>query len=212
MSGADGPLPPEEFRALLSAALPRFGLPSASDRVEALARFLAELDRWRRTTNLTGRLTPSDLVAHTLESLLGERFLTPSSSVVDVGTGGGFPGVPLALGRPDLSVTWLEPRRKRAGFLEHLRITLPVENATVVAGRIASLPARAFDFATARAVPLSGGVFGGAQFLKPGGSIVLWTTAPEAVPVELARAGFQLEETLAVPESRRRAIALYRRG
>ena len=211
MSGADEPLPPEEFRALLSAALPRFGLSEFSNRVEALASFLAELDRWRRTTNLTGRLSPSDLVAHTLESLLGERFLTPSASVVDVGTGGGFPGVPLAIGRPDLTVTWLEPRRKRAEFLEHLRSTLPAGNASVVAGRTASLPARAFDFATARAVPMSGGVFGGAQFLKAGGSIVLWTTEPEPVPGELARAGFRLEQTLPVPESRRRAIALYRR-
>lgn len=212
MSGADEPLPPEEFRALISAALPRFGLTESFARVEPLARFLAELDRWRRTTNLTGRLSPSDLVAHTLESVLGERFLSASASVVDVGTGGGFPGVPIALARPDVSMTWLEPRRKRADFLEHLRTTLPATNATVVAGRAAALPVRAFEFATARAVPRAGGVFGGAQFLKPGGAIVLWTTEPEPVPVELARAGFGLVETLAVPESRRRAIAVYRRG
>jgi 16S rRNA (guanine527-N7)-methyltransferase len=211
MSGADDPLPPEEFRALLEEALPRFGLPQVSSRIEPIARFLAELDRGRRTTNLTGRLSPPDLVAHALESVLGDRLLTPTATVVDVGTGGGFPGVPLALWRPDLAVTWLEPRRRRAEFLEHLRSVLAVENATVRPGRAAGLPARAFDFATARAVPRTGGVFGSVHFLKPGGAVLLWTTEPETVPDELMRAGFRLRETVPVPESRRRAIASYRR-
>jgi 16S rRNA (guanine527-N7)-methyltransferase len=211
MSGADDPLPPEEFRALVEDALPRFGLPESPDRIDTLARFLAELDRARRTTNLTGRLSPPELAAHALESVLGERLIPPSSAVVDVGTGGGFPGVPLALWRPDLAVTWLEPRRKRAEFLERVRTNMPVENAAVRLGRAASLPAGGFDVATARAIPLTGGVFGGARFLEPGGAILLWTTEPATIPDELARAGFRLRETIAVPGSRRRAIALYRR-
>jgi 16S rRNA (guanine527-N7)-methyltransferase len=210
MSGADEPLPPEEFRALIEEALPRFGLPESPDRINPLARFLAELDRGRRTTNLTGRLSPSELVAHALESVLGQRLIPRSAAVVDVGTGGGFPGVPLALWRPDLAVTWLEPRRKRAEFLERVRSTVPVENATVRLGRAESLPAGGFDFATARAVP-PGGVFGGVHFVKPGGAILLWTTEPATVPDELARAGFRLRESVPVPESRRRAIGLYSR-
>jgi 16S rRNA (guanine527-N7)-methyltransferase len=211
MSGADEPLPPEEFRALIERALPRFGLPESPDRIDPLARFLAELDRGRRTTNLTGRLSSPELVAHALESVLGERLIPPTAALVDVGTGGGFPGVPLALWRPDLAVTWLEPRRKRAEFLERVRSKLSVDNAAVRLGRAASLPAGGFDFATARAVPRTGGVFGGARFVKPDGAILLWTTEPATVPDELARAGFRLQETVPVPESRRRAIALYRR-
>lgn len=211
MSGADEPLPPEEFRALLDEALPRFGLPDRSPRVEPLARFLAELDRWRRTTNLTGRLSAEELAAHALESVLGERFLSRSAAVVDIGTGGGFPGVPLAIWRPDLSVTWLEPRKKRAEFLSHVNRAVPVENAQVLAGRAAGLPAASFDFATARAVPGAGGVFGEARFLRPGGGILLWTTEPERTPSDLARAGFRLVEVLPIPESRRRVIALFRR-
>ncbi len=211
MSGAHEPLPPEGFRTLLAGALPRFGLSDAPERIEPLARFLAELDRWRRTTNLTGRLSAPDLVAHTLESVLGERFLPPSASVVDIGTGGGFPGVPIALWRPDLSVTWVEPRRKRSEFLVHLQAAVPVGNATVFPGRARALPAGGFDFATARAVPVTGDVFGKGAFLRPGGSILLWTTEPESVPRELSRAGFRLVETLPVPESRQRTIAVFRR-
>ena len=212
MSGADEPLPPEEFRALISDALPRFGLQGTPDRVERLARFLAELDLGRRKTNLTGRLSASDLVDHALESVLGERFLPPGAAVVDIGTGGGFPGVPLAMWRPDLSVIWLEPRKKRAEFLARVQGALPIANATVLTGRAAALPAGIFDFATARAVPLSSGVFGELPFLRPHGAILLWTTNPEPVPAELQRLGFRLIESLRVPESRRREIALYRRA
>lgn len=211
MSGADEPLPPEEFRALVHEALPLFGIPDRPDRAEALARFLAELDLWRRTTNLTGRLSPPDLVAHALESVLGERFLPTGAVVVDIGTGGGFPGVPLALWRPDLSVTWLEPRRKRGEFLGHVRRALRVENAKVVVGRASALPPAAFGFATARAVPRTGGVFGDLGFLEPRGGVLLWTTEPAGTPPELARAGFQPVDSLAVPGSLQRAIALYRR-
>ena len=211
MSGADEPLPPEEFRALVHGALPLFGIPDRPDRAEALARFLAELDLWRRTTNLTGRLSPPDLVAHALESVLGERFLPTGAAVVDIGTGGGFPGVPLALWRPDLSVTWLEPRRKRGEFLGHVRRALPVENARVVVGRASALPPAAFGFATARAVPRTGGVFGDLRFLEAGGEVLLWTTEPAGTPPELARGGFRPVDSLAVPGSLHRAIALYRR-
>lgn len=211
MPGAGEPLPPEEFRVLVAEALPRFGLEEHPDRIRSLARFLAELDRGRRTTNLTGRLSPADLVAHALESVLGERFLTPAATVVDIGTGGGFPGVPLALWRPDVRVTWLEPRRKRAEFLGHVRDSLPVGNAEVVMGRAAALPDGAFDFATARAVPHDARVFAGARFLAPRGAILLWTTEPEPGPAEIRRVGFRLQETRAVPGSRQRVIALYRR-
>ncbi|HVE66709.1 MAG TPA: RsmG family class I SAM-dependent methyltransferase, partial [Thermoanaerobaculia bacterium] len=192
MPGADEPLRPEEFRVLVAEALPRFGLVGHPDRVESLARFLAKLDRWRRTTNLTGRLSPADLVAHALESVLGEQFLTPAANVVDIGTGGGFPGVPLALWRPDVRVTWLEPRRKRAEFLGHVRDSLPVGNAEVVLGRATALSEGAFDFATARAVPHDDRVFGAARFLSPRGAILLWTTEAEPGPDEVLRFGFRL--------------------
>ena len=212
MSGADEPLPPEEFRALISDTLPRFGLPDAPARVEPLARVLSELDQARRKTNLTGLLSASDLAFHALESALGELFLPEGAAVVDIGTGGGFPGVPLAIWRPDLLVTWLEPRKKRAEFLARVQSALPVANATVRTGRAATLPARIFDFATARAVPLSNGVFGEVACLKPSGAILLWTTEPVAVPAELQRLGFRLADFLRIPESRRRAIARYRRS
>src|SRR6266567_8656703 len=137
MSSGPEPLRPEAFRDLLEKKLAAFGLEldDQNQKRSRLARFLSELDRWRRTVNLTGRLSAEELVSHTLESAFGADLLPLLASVLDIGTGGGFPGVPLAICRPDLRWIWLEPREKRAAFLRHVARAIPVENAEVVPGR-----------------------------------------------------------------------------
>jgi len=202
------PLPPERFQALLENALPDFRLDLTGRERLGLARFLAELDVWRRRVNLTGRLSREELVSHALESAVGAALLPLEARVVDVGTGGGFPGVPLAIVRPDLSVTWLEPREKRAAFLRHVARAVPVENAVVAAGRAEDLPVSAFDFATSRAVRIE--TLDPGRFLRPGGSVLLWTTDTNAAAAPPR--GFQLERVLPIPASRQRVIAVYRRG
>jgi 16S rRNA (guanine527-N7)-methyltransferase len=202
------PLPPERFQALLENALPDFRLDLTGRERLGLARFLAELDVWRRRVNLTGRLSCEELVSHALESAVGAALLPLEARVVDVGTGGGFPGVPLAIVRPDLSVTWLEPREKRAAFLRHVARAVPVENAVVAAGRAEDLPVSAFDFATFRAVRIE--TLDPGRFLRPGGSVLFWTTDTNAAAAPPS--GFQLERILPIPASRQRVIAVYRRG
>jgi 16S rRNA (guanine527-N7)-methyltransferase len=202
------PLPPEAFRALLGNALAAFSLDLTDLQQGRLARFLAELDAWRRRVNLTGRLSSEDLVSHALESAAGAALLPLHGAVVDIGTGGGFPGVPLAILRPDLSVTWLEPRERRAAFLRHVARALPVENAVVQAARAEDLPESGFAFATSRAVGME--TLEPVRFLRPGGGLLLWTTVPKAA--DPPPPGFELEKVLPIPLSRERVIALYRRG
>ena len=209
MSDGREPLPPETFRELLRQELPRFGLQAAADPVERLARFLSELDRWRGRINLTGSLTCADLVAHTAESLLGANLLPQGARVVDIGTGGGFPGVPLAIGRPDLQMTWLEPREKRAAFLKHLVRTIPVKNAQVVSDRIENLGDALFEYATSRAV--NPDAFHRIGFLAPGGALILWTTSRPGILSGLADSGLRPEEKIAIPGSRQRTITLFRK-
>src|SRR6516165_1988026 len=121
------PLPPERFEELLRQADPS---PSLSpDGVDLLARYLAELDQWRRRVNLTGQLDAADLVAHAAEALLPADLLPRGGSLLDIGSGAGFPGVPLAIARRDVPVTLLEPRAKRASFLRHVIRILPLANA-----------------------------------------------------------------------------------
>lgn len=213
MSGGQEALPPEEFRALIESELPRWSLtPRDPAAIGRLATFLSELDRWRSRINLTGKLRAVELVSHLLESVLGERFLPPGAKVVDIGTGGGFPGVPLAIWRPDLEITWLEPRQRRAAFLRHLARTVPVENAKVLNARQEDLPAASFGFATSRAVRMDPKTLRGAHFLKPGGGLVLWTTSPRELAPAMALEGLLLEATVDVPGSRHRAIGAFRKA
>ena len=213
MSVGPEALPPEEFRALLERDLPGWKLePPGTGALGSLATFLAELDRWRHRINLTGRLSPAELVSHALESVLGEQFLPPRARVVDIGTGGGFPGVPLAIWRPDLDVTWLEPRERRAAFLRHVARTLRIENARVLEARQEDLQDASFDYATSRAVRIEPGALRRAPFLEPGGAVLLWTTSPREVAPAMALEGLALEAAVAIPGSRRRSIAVFRRA
>jgi 16S rRNA (guanine527-N7)-methyltransferase len=210
MSDAREPLRPDAFRGLLEDEIPRFQLPAPPDpALDRLARFLTELDRWRARINLTGRLPAVALVRHTVESLLGARFLPDRARVADIGTGGGFPGVPLAIVHPDLDVTWVEPREKRVAFLRHVQRTLPVPNARAQAARFEDLPPGAFDAATSRAVAIAEG-FREAPFLHQHGLLVLWTTDPARLAGALAP-DFQFEDAVGVPFSRNRQIATYRK-
>ncbi len=213
MSGGPEPLPPEKFRGLLRRELPRWSLTASDDAaLDRLSIFLAELDRWRAQINLTGRLSAAELVSHTLESVLAEHLLPGGARVIDIGTGGGFPGVPLAIWRPDLEMTWLEPRKKRAAFLRHVVRTIPVTNATVREARREDLPAESFEYATSRGVKFDPRAVGRAPFLQPGGAWLLWTTASGGPAGELAPAGLRLETTIPIPGSRERAIRVFRKA
>jgi 16S rRNA (guanine527-N7)-methyltransferase len=178
--------------------------------LDGLSRFLAELDRWGRTMDLTGPLTADELCAHALESALGARLIPANAALLDIGSGAGFPGVPLAIARPDLIVSALEPRAKRVEFLRHAARAIPVGNLRVLHGRLDSVSPASWDVATARAIGQLEQTVGEAPFLRPGGALLVWTTEPEGLQSSLAPV-FALERIEAIPASRRRAIALFRK-
>ncbi len=201
------PLESDSFRNLLAKEAARLGFPFA-DELEALSRFLTELDRWRRRINLTGPMDSETLVGHALESALGATLIIDAKRVLDIGSGGGLPGIPIAICRPDLSVTLLEPREKRAAFLRHAIRNVPVENAGVRQERLESVT-DVFDAATVRAVGRVAETIGPAKFLEEGGRLLAWTTDVPGLEASLS-AFFELEEVLPVPGSSRRQIARFR--
>jgi 16S rRNA (guanine527-N7)-methyltransferase len=197
------PLPPERFEELLRREV---GAPSLSPTATGrLSRYLSELDHWRRRINLTGQLTAGDLVDHALEALIGADLLPSSGSLIDIGSGAGFPGVPLAIGRPDLHVTLLEPRARRAAFLRHVVRAVPLSNASVSEARIEDVGGQTFGAAATRAVGRLDRLVGEARFLAPGGLFLVWTTEPEEWARELP--ALELQRVLAIPGSRRRVVA-----
>ena len=175
-----------------------------------MARYLSLLDLWRRRTNLTGRLEARDLIEHALECALGEKLIAHSARVIDIGSGAGFPGVPLAVVRPDLSVTPVEPRRKRVDFLRRVADEVPVANLHAPEAALDALAPRSADIATARAVGSIDRILQDSHFLSSDGLFLAWTTDASALAGCLAP-WFSLEQRLPVPTSRKKVIASFRK-
>jgi 16S rRNA (guanine(527)-N(7))-methyltransferase RsmG len=205
-----GARPPEYFTAEIGRQIPPFELSLDQSRVELLARYLAELDLWRRRTNLTGPMSAEDLVAHVLESAFGERLIPHGARLLDIGSGAGLPGIPLAIARLDLAVTLLEPRARRVTFLRHVARTVPVVNVAVDQARALQQRLAGFSAATCRGVANLAAVIGRAEFLEPKALLLAWTTEPQEIGKVLA-ATFALERTEPVPGSRRKVVAVYRK-
>jgi 16S rRNA (guanine527-N7)-methyltransferase len=205
-----GALPPEAFAEEISRRLPAFGLTLAPKPAAQLAEFLSELDQGRRRTNLTGPLPSLELVAHALESILAQKRLPEGSSLLDIGTGGGFPGLPLAIARPDVAATLLEPRSLRTAFLRAVIQRIGLPNAEVVEGKLPAISGRVFRAASSRAVGELATMVGSGPFLEPGGLLLAWTTDPGRLEREL-RANFRLEGSEPVPGSKKKVVSAFRK-
>ena len=205
-----GARPPEFFALEIEKQAPLFGISLEATAVGRLSRYLAELDVWRRRTNLTGPLSAQELVSHCLESVFGQQLITHGARVLDIGSGAGLPGIPLAIARPDLSVSLLEPRRKRAAFLRHIARSVPVGNSNILEERVEKLFLSMFDLAAVRAVGNLARTLGGAGFLAKDGRLLAWTTDAHGLAATLADV-LTLERALPVPGSDRRVLALFRK-
>lgn len=110
---------------------------------------------------------------HLLNSAAVASWVPEHVDCVDVGSGAGLPGIPLALARPDVTVRLVEPLLRRVTFLEHVTDVLGVDRLTVTRARAEDLPARSVDVAVARAVaPLDRLVRWTVPLLTPGGRLV----------------------------------------
>jgi 16S rRNA (guanine527-N7)-methyltransferase len=121
-----------------------------------LARLVAHLDlldKWSARMNLTAiRDRPSQLTKHLLDSLTVQPYLR-GERIADVGSGAGFPGIPLAIVEPHRRFTLIESTGKKCRFLEHVRDTLELKNVAIVQSRAESYqPDMRFDTVLARAV------------------------------------------------------------
>lgn len=101
-----------------------------------IERYLLLIVKWNKIHNLTAIRNPQDmLIQHVMDSLAVLPHIN-GPRIIDVGTGAGLPGIPLALARPDWQVTLVESNQKKAAFLQQVRIELALRNVTVAAKRI----------------------------------------------------------------------------
>jgi 16S rRNA (guanine527-N7)-methyltransferase len=145
---------PQDFRASLEAALSSFDLEALTEtQLNQLVKHYSMLRHWNRRINLTRIIEAKEAaVLHYAESLLGARLIGDATSVLDVGSGAGFPAVPLTVARPDVQVTALEANQKKSLFLKEVRDELGLANFTVVRARLESLNWSSYDLLTSRAL------------------------------------------------------------
>lgn len=101
-------------------------------QIDRLARHCAEIELWNPRLKLVAAIGAELAVRHVLDSLTGVRFLCRSRTIADVGSGAGFPGIPIAVAKPDAIVHLVERSGRRCGFLRNAVAVVPVPNARVV--------------------------------------------------------------------------------
>jgi 16S rRNA (guanine527-N7)-methyltransferase len=146
--------PASEFVAALTSALREYGIDELSDAQRAqLARHYAMMRVWNRRINLT-RIIAHEEAARLqyADSLAGGRFVGAAQTVLDIGSGAGFPAIPLAVLRPDVQVTALEANQKKSLFLAEAGDALTLANFKVAAARVETFDLSAFDLLTSRAL------------------------------------------------------------
>lgn len=148
------------------------GLELSANAGERMASHLLLIEKWNRVHNLTAVREPEQMVTlHVLDSLSLLPHLGAAASVVDVGTGPGFPGIPLAIARPDIRVTLLDSSHKKCTFLEQARTQLGLANVEVVCERVEQWkPAQRYDAVVSRAfAELTDFVAQASHLAAPGG-------------------------------------------
>ncbi|NOQ31590.1 MAG: 16S rRNA (guanine(527)-N(7))-methyltransferase RsmG [Helicobacteraceae bacterium] len=119
---------------------------------ENIKVYKEQLLKWNKVHNITGIKSKQQLDEFIYDALFPVSFLPKVETLMDIGTGAGFPGMILALGLPNTHVTLVEPLKKRASFLQFIKATLKLKNVTVIAKRVEEIDDQKFDIVTSRAV------------------------------------------------------------
>ncbi len=179
-----------------------------SPRQEALALFCRELLRWATAMDLTGFLSEEEVVTKGIAPSLAYLHgfdAQAGLTLLDIGSGAGFPGLILKIARPSLTVTLLESSRKKISFLKHMTRILNLTTMQVLRGRAEDVAQdlkyrHAYDIVTARALatppealPLC------LPFLKPGGRLILLTAGKGVPPLPPEGVSLQERPILEIP-------------
>jgi 16S rRNA (guanine527-N7)-methyltransferase len=165
------------------------GVPCSPHVVCRLVLYLQELVRWNAKVNLTGIETELEIISkHFLDSIAAFRVFEarPGLRVLDVGSGGGFPGMVLKLQAPDLVITLLEPSSKKAAFLHHLAGLLGVPGIKIEMKRVEDVKEGVFDLITCRALKAEVVLAAARRLLSSAGNVLLYRVKP----LEISPPGF----------------------
>ncbi len=169
----------QQWRNLLrhQAAVCNIGLNDKA--IDLTVEFASELITLNKKTNLTAITDPVEVVEkHIIDSLIPAKFIPANSSVIDIGTGGGFPGIPLKILMPSLSVRLIDSSRKKINFLKYVIRMLNLQDIAAQQYRVEELSnhsdfAGQFDVVTSRAfTSLKKFLELSVPLIKPKGSLI----------------------------------------
>jgi 16S rRNA (guanine527-N7)-methyltransferase len=161
----------------LAAGIAALGLDLDAAAQSKLLAYVALLDKWNHTYNLTAIRDPERMLTHhLLDALVTLAHLpqTRALRLIDVGSGGGLPGVPLAIVRPDWHITLLDSKQKKTTFLRQVAAELRLRHVAVATSRVEDYaPEVPFDVAISRAfAELAPFVAGARHLVRLGGHLV----------------------------------------
>ncbi len=191
------PTPPfgEAWKEKVQRGAGQFGLDLGPDQLKTMALHGTELLKWNKKVNITSITAPGEMATkHFIDSLAIAPHIPVNARVLDMGSGGGFPGFPLKVVRPDLTVVMVDASRKRVSFLNRLVSLSGLTAVTAIHARAEVLAedaafAGSFNVVTSRAfTALDRFVVLAAPFLSPTGIILAMkgragTDEAHAVPV-----------------------------
>ena len=194
----------------IGEVLKPYGVVPDAGLADGIKTYIELLLKWNKSVSLTTVTKPDEILRfHFGESLFALPMLpVEKSRLADVGSGAGFPGLPLAMARPSLDVTLIDPNAKKFAFLNEVIRQIGISNATAIRARTDDLQSsnQRFDIVTARAVGQFNELVGWVkEKVGPHGKLVLWLGQEDAKQIS-SDPRFDWAPTVRIPQTDRRLI------
>ena len=129
----------DDLYLLLIEGCKDLGINLSEHQVQNIAKFLVDLQKWNKAFNLTAVRNPRDMIInHILDSFSLNKYIS-GNTILDVGSGAGLPGLPLAIANPNKKFTLIDSSGKKTRFIHNVKTNLLLENVTVINSRIENL-------------------------------------------------------------------------
>jgi 16S rRNA (guanine527-N7)-methyltransferase len=182
----------DPWRALTKKGAEAMNVPIGTREMDQLGTHAVELIRWNRKINLTRITDPFEIaVRHFLDSMVAVNLIPANARVLDVGSGGGFPGIPLKILMSSLRLTLIDASRKKAHFLKHIIRTLGLDHTDAIHLRAEDMDREngftaGFDVIVSRALTsLPGLAKMSFPLLSPNGVTMVWKSADQVAKLDV---------------------------
>lgn len=148
----------DDFENRICAYLERIHIELDDKKIMQFYKYMNLLIEWNKKINLTTIINPEDIIVkHFVDSVMISNYIKKDLKVVDIGTGAGFPGIPLKIVRDDIEIVLVDALNKRVNFLNEVIKTIQLEKIQIIHGRVEEFAKdkkyrENFDVATSRAV------------------------------------------------------------